>query len=183
MKRRKDAVEESVGPAKLHAFHVQRELGRRARGWRNIGEDPLTFMFERGQLARGDARFTAQDRYEAGTQYRAWCEMLARSGRDSTDVDVVSGAAPADTFDQLRIYAIHRLAAIDAALKPRDKTILRRLCGEGWKPSEAVRDALGHAHYDKAVVVRVAEALDALIDAMRAARKHPERLPKPRPVV
>jgi hypothetical protein len=50
------------------------------------------------------------------------------------------------------IDASRWLKAVEAQLNAEDRTILRLVCGEGFWPSEAVRAAAGHSHYDKAVV-------------------------------
>ena len=157
------------GPAILRAFHVKRPIGVLAgarSGWKNIAEHPLTLAFEKGQLGRGDPRYTPEMRLEAGNKYRELCEQLATSGRDSTNVERIYGARSDDAVSEFRIDAIRKLATIDKHLKERDRKIVRHVCGDGWWPSEAVRDACGHGHYDKAVIPRFVEALDALLDAI-----------------
>jgi hypothetical protein len=47
------------------------------------------------------------------------------------------------------------------------------VCGEGHWPSTAVRAAVGHSHYDKAVVPRFNEALDHLVEAIRNSPPSP----------
>jgi len=166
----KDAPE---APAKPHAFHARdRLLGADAgarRGWRNMTEHPLSAVYERGQLDRGGLAHTARERYEAGEYYRMLFEGAQVRSRDSTQLEVVLGGSGAGLSDA-RADAIRKLIAIDAGMKSADRRIVRRVCGEGWWPAEAVRESLG-AHYAKAVVPRFNEALDALIDAIAAARK------------
>jgi hypothetical protein len=87
MTRRRTAKEPELieGPAILKAFHVKRPVGVLAdarSAWKNIAEHPLTLAFEKGQLGRGDPRFTPEMRLEAGNAYRQLCESLASSGRD-----------------------------------------------------------------------------------------------------
>ena len=162
--------EEILGPAKLHDGHVERttESGRKA--WRNVAEHPLTYIFERGQLVKGSARYSADDRYHAGTLYRALCETIARSGRDCLDIELISRPTGFQ-ISEAKANAMHILARIDRGLKPADRMMLRRVCADGWWPSEAVRDACGHNFYHFANVPRFVEALDNLIDAMRMARQ------------
>ena len=75
--------------------------------------------------------------------------------------------------------ATKRIIAIDCHLKKQDREIIRHVCGEGWWPSVAVRHACGE-HYDKAVVPRLCEALDNLIEAIEAAcRFKPVRTGEP----
>jgi hypothetical protein len=170
--RKQDApgTEEILGPAKLHEGHVNRttESGRRA--WRNIAEHPLTYIYEKGQLVRGSPRYTADDRYAAGNLYRILCETLARSGRDCLDTEFISRPAGFQ-ISEARANAMQILARVDAGLKTADRKMIRNVCGDGRWPSEAVRDACGHDFYQKVVLPRFIEALDALIDAMRAARR------------
>jgi hypothetical protein len=163
-------TQEIDGPALLKAFHVKRSVGHLAgsrSAWRNIAEHPLTLAFEKGQLGRGDPRFTPEQRLEAGNAYREMCESLASSGRDSTDLDRIRGGLVSVT--QNRVDTIRKLAAIDRQMNARDQRIVRHVCGDGWWPSAAVREACGHGHYDKAVIPRFVEALDSLIDAMRVS--------------
>ena len=94
---------------------------------------------------------------------------MHRSGRDSTDINLVSGGAAAP-ITQPMVDATKRIIAIDCHLKKQDRAIIRHVCGEGWWPSVAVREACGE-HYDKAVVPRLCEALDNLIEAIDAARR------------
>ena len=159
------------GPAILRAFHVKRPVGALAgarSAWKNIAEHPLTLAFEKGQLGRGDPRYTPEMRLSAGNKYRQLCEQLASTGRDSTDVERIHGGGADHAVTEFRVDAIRKLAAVDRHMKTRDRKIVRHVCGDGWWPSEAVRDACGHEHYDKAVIPRFVEALDALIDAFHS---------------
>jgi len=157
------------GPAILRAFHVKRPVGILAgarTAWKNIAEHPLTLAFEKGQLGRGDPRYSPEMRLAAGNQYRELCEQLASSGRDSTDMDRIIGGGADHALSEFRVDAIRKLAAIDRNMKSRDRKIVRHVCGDGWWPSEAVRDACGHEHYDRGCIPRFVEALDALIEAI-----------------
>ena len=168
-----------LGPAKRHAGHSPRNISARAgakKAWRNDAEHPLSLAYAKGQLIRGNERHSSQQRFEAGDEYRLLFETMHRSGRDSTDINLVSGGT-ALSLTQAMADAIKRIIAIDSHLKKQDRAIVRRVCGEGWWPSEAVREACGE-HYDKATVPRFCEALDNLIEAIEAARR---RRPAPPP--
>jgi hypothetical protein len=161
-----------LGPAKLHQGHSRRNLGAGAgakRGWRNDAEHPLTLAYVKGQLIRGNEVHTAKQRYDAGEDYRQLFEAMHRSGRDSTDINLVSGGSGA-SISQMMIDAVRKIASIESRLKAQDRDIVRHVCGEGWWPSEAVRAACGN-HYDKAVIPRFCEALDNLVEAITQARK------------
>jgi len=182
MKRRraKAAQEESIiGPAKLHAGHSLRNVGAGAgakKAWRNDAEHPLLLAFTKGQLIRGNERYTSEQRFNAGDEYRRLFETMHRSGRDSTDINLVSGGGAGGSITQDMIDATRRIIAIESNLKKQDRAIIRHVCGEAWWPSVAVREACGE-HYDKAVVPRLCEALDNLIEAIEAARR--QRLRRP----
>jgi len=168
-----------LGPAKLHAGHSPRNISARAgakKAWRNDAEHPLSLAYAKGQLIRGNEHHTSQQRFEAGDEYRRLYEIMHRSGRDSTDINLVSGGA-ALSLTQAMADATKRIIAIDSHLKSQDRAIVRHVCGEGWWPSEAVRKACGE-HYDKATVPRFCEALDNLIEALAAVR---HRRPAPTP--
>jgi hypothetical protein len=171
-RRKQDApeAEEIVGPAKQHEGHVQHVLAGGQRGWKNIAEHPLTYAFEKGQLTRGSTRYSADDRYRAGTLYRALCETLARSGRDCLDLELISRPTGFQISDA-KANAMHILARIDSQLKSSDRKIVRRVCADGLWPNAAVREACGHDLYEKTAVPRFVEALDELIEAMQAARR------------
>ena len=166
-----DAAAVPLGPAKLHAGHARRNLGPGAGAklaWRNDAEHPLTLAYAKGQLIRGNEIYTAKQRFEAGEEYRQTFEAMHRSGRDSTDLNIVCGGSGL-SISQILLDAVKKIASIEAHLKTQDRAIIRHVCGEGWWPSEAVRAACGN-HYDKAVVPRFCEALDSLVDAMARAR-------------
>ena len=54
-------------------------------------------------------------------------------------------------------------------MSPRDRQIVRLVCGEGFFPSEAVRQVC--ADYKHTIPARLREALDGLVEAMEAARR------------
>jgi len=167
-----DLSNSPLGPAKLHAGHARRNLGAGAgakRAWCNDAEHPLTLAYVKGQLIRGNEIYTAKQRYDAGEDYRQLFESMHRSGRDSTDLDLVSGGSGL-SISQFMVDAVRKIACIESRLKAQDRAIIRHVCGEGWWPSEAVRTACGY-HYDKAVIPRFCEALDNLVDAIARTRR------------
>jgi len=166
-------AEPIVGPAKLHAGHRRRMLGAAAgskRGWRNDSEHPLSLAYAKGQLIRGNEKYSAAQRYEAGDLYRVAYEASQRKTRDSTDMNVVSGGKGEGITERM-IDAGRWLGAIEARLNREDGRIVRMVCGEGYFPSEAVRTAFGHDHYKFAVLPRFNEALDHLIEAIAETRQ------------
>lgn len=164
--------QESIAePALIRPHHVRdRTLsvvagspkGYRVRDW------PVEIAYEAGRLStiRDD---NAKGRYEAISEYNGWVDIAElRSGRDSTDLDIVSGGSGLP-ISQARADAIKKLVATDSRLSDKDRTIIRKLC-EGWSLPGAVKLACGE-DFRFAVAARVRDALDALSGAMDAARR------------
>jgi hypothetical protein len=124
MKMKGTAIEDAsapLGPAKRHAGHSPRNISARAgakKAWRNDAEHPLSLAYAKGQLIRGNENHTSQQRFEAGDEYRLLFETMHRSGRDSTDINLVSGGA-GFSLTQAMADATKRIIAIDSHLKNR----------------------------------------------------------------
>lgn len=164
-----DAID---GPAKIHQFHRKRNLGLSAgakSGYENAAESPLKLAYEKGQLIRGNDKYSAQDRFNAGDRYRDIWEAANPKNRDSTNLDIVTGGG-GHGITESRADAIKQLICIDSHLKPQDRQIIRQVCAYHEWPSKAVREALGGS-YDRAAIPRFNEALDCLIDAMQIAKR------------
>ena len=156
-------------PAKIHAGHSRRALGVAAgtgKGWRNDAEHPLSLALAKGQLIRGKECHTPRMRFDAGDLYRMVYEAAMPRGRDELRVRT-GGSAHRDPVNDRMIDASRWLKAVEGQLNAEDRAIVRMVCGEGHWPSMAVRAAVGHSHYDKAVVPRFNEALDHLVEAIR----------------
>ncbi len=91
-----------------------------------------------------------------------------RSGRDSTALDIVSGGG-GYPVTQGRSDAIRKLVSTDSFMSEKDRTIVRKLC-EGWSLPGAVKEACGDV-FRFVVTARVRDALDALVQAMKRAKK------------
>jgi hypothetical protein len=140
------------------------------QAWRRLS--PLEACFERGQLSGGRDGYTPAMRLDAGTFYARLFARAQASGRDSTDLVRIDGAGRRMEFSEAQARAAHSLASIHARLSRADALIVRMVCGEGYFPSEAVRTACND--YRHSVPARLREALDALIDALKADRSaHP----------
>ena len=138
------------------------------RGWRR--REPLVAAFEKGQLAGG--KYHAATRYEAAVSYGRVFSTAQSSGRDSTQALNVTGGAKGAGLPQAQADAIRALAVIHSHLGQRDRMIVLMVCGEGYKPVQAVRETCGEDYRDT-VPARFREALDALIEAMDEARRAP----------
>ena len=132
-----------------------------ARAWRKLS--PLEAAHAKGQLAGGNPKFTAAQRFEAGQRYAAIFAACESGGRDSTQLLNVSRSYGGAPLGMGQRAAMEKLRAIDAAIGGNDAAILRKVCGEGHTPAEAVRLVCGD--YRDTVTARLREALDALLSA------------------
>jgi hypothetical protein len=137
------------------------------KGWRRLS--PLEQAFLRGQLAGGAARHDARARFEAGKRYGEMFALAQSSGRDSTDLDRISKSGGGASLSDSQASAIRRLIAVDSRMSANDRAIVRLVCGEGFFPSEAVRQVC--ADYRHTIPARLREALDGLVEAMESARR------------
>jgi hypothetical protein len=163
-------------PAKLQADHVQdrglTHVAGAPKGWRRLS--PLESAFEKGQLKSDGSKYDPVARFNAGKAYEyAWLKTQV-SGRDSTDLERIC-SGPSVGLSTVQQDAIRWLVAVHANLGFRDRKIILRVCGEGYWPSEAVAEACG-PDFVKATLPRFREALDALIEAIENARRHPRRV-------
>jgi len=181
-KRRTRARNEEIeAPAKIDDDHVRNrgfviEIGEGARtkrvaapgkGWRRLS--PLEQAFLRGQLAGGAAKYDAQARFEAGKRYGEMFALAQSSGRDSTDMDRISKSGGGASISDSQAHAIRRLIAVESRMSERDRAIVRMVCGQGFFPSEAVRQIC--ADYRHTIPARLREALDGLAEAFESARR------------
>jgi hypothetical protein len=171
MPRKKPRFDQPEGPAIVRQGHVRDRIISPGAGapkaWRNLS--PLEAAFAKGQLMGGSSRYTALQRFEAGNQYAM---IFARAnhagGRDSTQAMNVSQSAKGFEPPQSQQSAIYILAKIETHMGARDCRIIRRVCGEGHKPADVVRDVC--ADYRDTVSARFREALDGLIESLSNLR-------------
>lgn len=165
-------------PAKFHAGHTQRVISPVAgakKGWRNDHEHPLLLAYAKNQLqggiirdGKGNPKYTAADRLNAGNEFRRLWERFTKSGRDSTDLMRASSAR--STLTDGQCDALDTLCKIWPGLNSTDRIIIQRVCGEGFWPSEAVREACGPGYID-ATIPRLNEALDHLIEVFARVKR------------
>lgn len=165
-----DEAEIIQGPAIVTRLHRQdrnltRDTGSK-KGWRKLS--PLERAYENGQL--GNDGHTPKARRDAGMEYGEIFRLSQSSGRDSTDLDRISGAGKGGPFAHAQGQALRQIASIDSHMGRRDRLIVRMVCGQEHFPSEAVAAACG-SDSAKRTLPRFREALDALIEAMETARR------------
>ena len=174
MSRTKPAEVEIETPAIVTPAHTQdRELTTVAggpRGWRKLS--PLQVAHQKNQLAGGNPNYHAHQRYEAAMIYTAYFDTAQPNLPSSSDFDRVRGAGNGLPLSQAYCNATQALIAIESHLGRADRTIVRKVCGEGETLANAVRLACG-PDFAKATLARFREALDALIEAEEAARRKP----------
>lgn len=161
------------GPAVVTPFHrFDRELTTRAggpRAWRSLS--PLQAAFERGQLNGGNRRFLPEQRFEAGIFYERHFLTAHASGRNCLELSS-GGHNGASGLSQAQMDALKALALIHNRLSPNDSHIVRKVCGEGETPVNAIATACG-PDYRFSTMVRFREALDALVCAVDRFHHHP----------
>jgi hypothetical protein len=164
-------TDQPESPAVITRAHVRDRVvspvAGASKAWRKLS--PLEAAYAKGQLAGGSARLTAAQRFEAGQRYTAIFAACESQGRDSTQLLNVSrsyGGAPLGLGQRA---AMDRLRAVEAAMGANDTAIVRKVCGEGFTPAEAVRLVCGD--YRDTVTARFREALDALAGAFAPARQ------------
>jgi hypothetical protein len=170
-------AEETVGPAIVRAEHVKdRAVAPTAgapRAWRV--RSWLEYAYERGQFDDGEGNalgrtFRAKHRFAAGETYAKLFMVAQSSGKDSTNLDRIASVSTRAPLTERQAEAIRSLAAIESHMGARDKAIVRMVCGENYRLSEAVLSACGKS-YRHSVTLRFREALDALIEALETVRR------------
>lgn len=135
-------------------------------GWRNVTW-PIEIAYDAGRLQGGSG--DPNVRWSAILEYNEFFEIaLSRSGRDSTDMDVVSGGSGFPISEAMS-DAIKKLISVDSHMARKDRMIVRKLC-EGHSLPGAVRAACGD-EFVHTVAARVRDALDALDEALTAAKE------------
>ena len=159
------------GPAIVRPEHIRDRILSAVAGTPNgyrVVTWPIQIAYEHGKLAARSGGHDANTRWLAIREYDEIHELaLCRSGRDSTDMDVVSGGSGFPITDAMG-EAIKKLISIDSHMASKDRQIVRKLC-EGETLAEAVRQACGDS-FTHTVPARVRDALDALYEALDAAR-------------
>lgn len=155
------------GPAVITRAHVRDRIispvAGAAKAWRKLS--PLEVTYAKGQLAGGSARFTAAQRFEAGQRYAAIFSACEAQGRDSTQLMNVSRSYGGAPLGMGQRAAMEKLREIEGAMGANDAAIVRKVCGEGHTPAEAIRMVCGD--YRDTVTARFREALDCLAGTLR----------------
>jgi len=161
MKPRHDGVQ---APAIVTRDHVRDRVispvAGAAKAWRKLS--PLEAAYAKGQLAGGNAKVSAAQRFEAGQRYAQIFAACESKGRDSTQLMNVSRSYGGAPLGMGQRAAMDRLRAVESAMGANDAAILRKVCGEGFTPAESVRSVCGDGYRD-ATLARFREALDSLV--------------------
>jgi hypothetical protein len=168
--KKRIASDQPEAPAVITRDHVRDRVvspvAGAAKAWRKLS--PLEAAYAKGQLAGGNPRVTAAQRFEAGQRYAAIFAATEAQGRDSTQLMNVTRSYGGAPLGMGQRAAMEKLRAIESAMGANDAAILRKVCGEGFTPAEAVRLVCGD--YRDTVTARFREALDALAGAFTAGR-------------
>ena len=177
-RRRVRQVEEPEGPARVRAYHVRdRDVSTIAgapKAWRVLSV--IEAAYKRGHLDDGEGdrlgrRFRAKRRLDAGAFYAKLFLIAQKSGTDSTSLDRIASVSTGQALTERQVAAIRALAEIEGRMGLRDGRMVRMICGENFRLNEAVMSICGKG-YRKSVTLRFREALDALLDALEAARQN-----------
>lgn len=171
MPRRKPQFAPPDGPAIIREDHAKVRVISPVAGypkaWKRLST--LEQAFHKRQLRGGSSRFTENQRFEAGSNYaQIFLTANGAGGKDSTQALNVSQSNRGFEPSQSAQSAIFLLAQIETHMGARDCRIIRRICGEGHKPAEVIRDIC--ADYQDTVSARLREALDSLIEAFDTQR-------------
>lgn len=168
---RTPSEDEVVGPAIIRAdYACDRNLTKiigGPKGWRRLS--PLQQANRKNQLAGGNPKYCASDRLEAGTAYSEHFDLAQSSGRNLLDLDHARGKIGGLPFSDAQANAIRWLQSVESHMGNADRVIIRKVCGEGLTPAEAIVHACGR-DYAKATLARFREALDALCDSLVVIR-------------
>jgi hypothetical protein len=171
-----------VGPAIVTREHVQdRVLSKAAgarKGWSRLSVYEREFRL--GHLrckercatkegAEAEARLEA-DRFAAARAFDLGWQVCSASWPGSAGFDQVrsSGGVPGAFVDHQR-EAKDFWRRVEQAMGANDWLICRRVCGEGYAVAEAV-SAISPG-YRFSTLARFREALDALVEGMKRAKK------------
>lgn len=135
-------------------------------------DHPLAIAFARGKID--------EVQFAAGKMLRDLCETLARSGRDSTQLDSVRGGGSPQPWTDTQARAARDIGEICERLGgpiAANYVICRAFCGDGWSMVDAIRRANIPCH-PNGILPRVQEALDALagrgrVETPQKAKPHP----------
>ena len=152
-----------AAPPKILEGHVQDTKGDIRGRYRQTKSNMLRTYADSGQI--DEAMLEAAEWYE-----ERFLAVFA-TGRDSTDMDSVSGSAGSRTpLSQYQAESLREIIAVDSRLTAENRQIVRGICGEGKGASECVREVTGEEsrHFP---IPRFREALTRLVSAIVRARK------------
>lgn len=149
-------------PPTIVEGHVQEIAGARRGAWRQANSDPLRTYADHGQIN--------EDQFEAGKWYEEKYLAKSASGRDSTDLDRVSGGGAGLPISLIQAEAMKQIIAVDTRLSQENRTIIRAICGDGHHASHVIRMVTGEQGRTYPIP-RFREALNALRSAILSARK------------
>lgn len=175
--RKADPVADIESPARIRPGHVQDRtlsvVAGKAKGWSNLEESPIALAFiEWGLSSRHEnysPKFNGKARWEAICAYDEIHHAANPSGRDSTDLDIVSGGG-GFPISESRSDGIKKLIAVKSWMAEKDRVIIQRLM-EGYSLAGAVKAACND-QFKFSVRARVRDALDSLIQALESARRN-----------
>jgi hypothetical protein len=155
-----------VAPAKLRDEHIvlNPEAPERWRRYAVEDDHPLARAYEKGQLDHGRRDHTARDRFEAGQIFRGLYNEMYGGSYAASKLERVNGARREMRLTERLVDVRRSVGQIKAWVGDTDYHILRRVCGEGCKPSEAVAELF--EGFEKQVTPIFCQSLDKLVDTV-----------------
>lgn len=163
-------------PARIRPGHIQDRtlsiVAGATLGYRNLEGSPISFAYEDWGLTHKAEKwhptFNGGSRWQAVCAYDEIHHQANPSGRDSCDMDIVSGGGNFP-IAETQADAIKKLIAVKSWLAEKDRIIVESLI-DGWSLAGAVRKACDE-EFKFSVRARVRNALDALIQALESAKR------------
>lgn len=149
-------------PPRVVEGMVQDITGANRGRYRQTKSNPLRNYADSGQIT--------EEQFLAGEWYEKQFKAMYPQGRDSTDLDRVTGGGAGLLIAECQADAMRRVIAVDSRLSASDRAIVRMVCGEGNDATGAVRSATKEMSKNYPVP-RFKEALESLITAIAKSAK------------
>lgn len=141
---------------------VQDIRGETRGRYRQTKSNPLRNYADAGQIT--------EEQFLAGEWYESRFKEMYPQGRDSTDLDRVTGGGAGLLIAEAQSDAIKKIIAVESRLSPSDREIIRRVVGEGHHATVAVSAAVSGREKGYPIQ-RFGQALECLVTAIARSIK------------
>lgn len=150
-------------PPKVVEGMVQDIRGETRGRYRQTKSNPLRNYADNNQIT--------EEQFLAGEWYERQYKSMYPGGRDSTDLDRVSGSGSGQLIADVQSDAIKKIIAVESRLSASDRAIVRKVCGDGEEATSAVR-IVTRQQSERFPIPRFREALDNLVTAISRSLKN-----------